>query len=92
MICTLLVRLDHLYESQPACGALACKVLGGKVEDTWVAGLCKAWLAVSKLGREHLDVQVGGTAEVRVARHIVQVAVRWVEHIFKVLLILEHKF
>ena len=50
-------------------------VLGGEVEDTGVAGLCKAWLAVTKLGREHLDLQVGGTGEVRVARHVVQVAV-----------------
>ena len=66
-------------------------VLGGEVEDTGVAGLCKAGLAVPKLGREHLDLQVGGTAEVRVARHIVHVAVQWVEHIFKVLLVLQKR-
>ena len=77
---------------QPACGALSCKVLGGEIEDTRVVDLCKAWLAVSKLGRKHLDVHVGGTAEVGVARHVVQVAVRWVEHIFKVLIILHDKF
>ena len=67
-------------------------VLGGEIEDTGVAGLCKAWLAVTKLGREHLDLQVGGTCEVRVARHVVQVAVRWVVHILKVLLILQTGF